>query len=199
MSRAQTTRILGLCAVGFAGLMSSACTVGRVAFLHGHRAPKGLEDEQLKNLQFYVSRDIVLRRDVDTSEYSVTEDATYVVVNGRLVDEIILPEWTPGLIVKATKKALWLSFEKEGSLKFEFVPDEAGYPMIADDKNLNTSFSYRFSAKPGTKVKYNNKTYEVISGGLGDEGDTFLLVDMTSLERSENTSRTLPGRLISEK
>jgi hypothetical protein len=167
---------------------ATACASQRVAFLHEYRAPGRLSAKQLEGLQFFVSQEILLRREVDTSEHRVTDDHAYRFVEGKLVEEIRLPAGTPGLVTKVQPEQLLVSFEEDGMLPFEHLPAVDG---VAVD-------GYRFPYQNGRKVKYRGAFYEVISGGLGQVIETYLLIDAKWSSRFEDERRTLRGRTIAE-
>jgi hypothetical protein len=167
------------------GLILSGCASQRIAFLHEYRGPGRLTAKQLEGLQFYVSREIVLVREVDTSEHQVTADHRYRFVDGTLVEEIRLPAGTPGMVIEVEQGRLFVSFEEDGALPFEHLPALEG---VAPE-------GYRFPYKNGRKVKYRGAFYEVIAGGLGQERETYLLIDADWGSRFEDQRRVLPGKL----
>jgi hypothetical protein len=175
------TRLLAL------GLLTViGCASQRIAFLHDYRAPGRLSAKEIEGLQFFVSQEIVLRREVDTSDHQVTADHQYRFVDGRLMEEIRVPALTPGLVVKVEAQRLLVSFEEEGVLPFEHLPEHDG--AAAD--------GYRFPYQNGKKVKYRDAFYEVVSGGLGQELETYLLIDAQWGTRFEDQRRTVRGRTI---
>lgn len=167
---------------------ASACGAQRVAFLHTYRQPGRLEGEDLKRLQFFVSQDLVLRRVVDTSEHEVTEDHAYRSVDGQLMEEIELPAGTPGLVNKVEGDTLWISFEEDGALPFQYLPKVEG----------EVGETYRFPYRNGRGLRYRGQYYKVVSGGLGSAVDTFLLVQAEWDSQMQDQRRTLPGRRITE-
>jgi hypothetical protein len=167
------------------GLISSGCAAQRIAFLHDYRAPGRLTAKQLEGLQFFVSGDIVLRREVDTSQHQVS-DRVYRYVDGKLVDEIRLPAGTPGMVTKVEDGRLHVSFEEEGALPFEYLPAMEGAAPEG----------YRFPFKNGRTVKYRGAFYQVIAGGLGQKYETYLLIEADWGSRFEDQRRVLPGRVV---
>jgi hypothetical protein len=139
----------------------------------------------LQGLQFFVSRDIVLRREVDTSEHRVTSDHVYRFVDGKLVEEIRVPAGTPGVVTKVEPNRLLVSFEEEGALPFEHLPAIDGAAIDG----------YRFPYKNGRKVQYRDAFYQVIAGGIGEVRETYLLIDAHWGTRFEDQRRVLPGRV----
>ncbi len=168
-------------------LGSAGCATQRVPFLHRYRAPKGLDRAELKKLQFYVSNDLVLRREVDTSDDLVTQDHVFRSIDGRRVEEVHLPKGTPGLVVRAEASRLFVSFEKKGELVFEVLPGIVG-----------KSTAYHFPFRNRKKVLYRGKIYRVIQGGLDDRLPSSLLVDARWESRFEDRRRVIAGRSLDQ-
>jgi len=184
----MANRLHLLAATLLLGFAASACSSQQVAFLHKYRQPGRLGGEQLKQLQFFVSQDLVLRRVVDTSEHGVTDDHAYRSVDGQLMEEISLPEGTPGLVTKVEGDTLWVSFEEDGALPFQYLPKVAG----------EVGETYRFPYRNGRGLRYRGHYYRVMAGGLGSAVDTFLLVQAEWGSRMEDERRTLPGRRLAD-
>src|SRR5262245_26133852 len=54
------------------GLFVTGCGSGLIAFTHELRAENRLTDDEIKNLQFYVSHKITLRRELESGNREVT-------------------------------------------------------------------------------------------------------------------------------
>ncbi len=167
---------------------AAGCASQRVAFLHDFRAPGRLSPKQVEGLQFFVSDDLVLRRQVDTSEHAVTRDHAYRFVDGEMIEEIRIPAGTPGLVVKVEPERLWVSFEENGVLPFDHLPSTAGLEAEG----------YRFPYQNGRKVKYRDAFYQVVAGGLGKDRETFLLIEAEWATRFEDQHRVISGRTLAE-
>jgi hypothetical protein len=100
---------LRLFIVGAALLTSSACSSVRMeTFLDGyHREDLSIQPAELRKLQFYTSRDILVRHTGADGERS-----------------IYLPALTPGVVVDAGSDWIELSF-REGGANIPFVVDTA--------------------------------------------------------------------------
>jgi len=183
MNRRTHIIVAALLALG-----ASACTTSRVAFLHAYRQPGKLGAQELTRLQFYVNKDIVLRRVEDTSEHGVTSEHTYRAVKGQLEEVIELPAGTPGLVTKVDGDTLWVSFEEDGALPFQHLPKVEG----------EIGETYRFPYRLGRRLRYRGNYYEVVEGGLGDGRDAYLLVEAEHGLKIEDEHRKMTGRRLAD-
>jgi hypothetical protein len=72
----------------------------------------------VRNLQFYVSEDITLRREIESGGRQVTSGHKLLVVSGKTIEEVVIPEKTPGVATKVTATSIFVSFEPGTSLEF---------------------------------------------------------------------------------
>jgi hypothetical protein len=80
------------------------CASPKISFLHtGHREDLAIGDQELKNLQFYISTQ-VLAKNISTPESQATAESV-----------IIVAKDTPGLVTEIGPKWLRVSFEEGGS------------------------------------------------------------------------------------
>ena len=80
-------------------------------------------DAQLKKIQFYLSEDIVLSREVGMNE-SIIDKGAIKIENGRQVEQVIFKKGTPGVFVFSPKdNKFGISFEKEDSKYLMFGPN----------------------------------------------------------------------------
>jgi hypothetical protein len=89
-----------------------------VPFTHELRTEHSLTDEEVKNLQFYVSHDITLRREVESGARKVTPGHKLLLISGKQIEEVVIAAKTPGVAVKVGQRALAVSFQPGTSLVF---------------------------------------------------------------------------------
>ena len=82
-----------------AGLFSIGCGSTLVPFTQEIRDEHNLADKDLKNLQFYVSHKITLRRELESGGRQVTGSHKLLVVSGKTIEEVVVEEKTPGIAV----------------------------------------------------------------------------------------------------
>lgn len=100
------------------GLATVGCGSSLVPFTHEIRAQHGLTDADLKNLQFYVSHRITLRRELESGGRQVTGNHKLLLVSGKTIEEVVVEEKTPGIVVAIGNGVLSISFEQGSSLEF---------------------------------------------------------------------------------
>jgi hypothetical protein len=190
-----------------------------VPFTAELRASYQLTDDDLKKLQFFASRDIVLRRDLSQPaqpaakgeprepEVARISQHRLVLVEGRATEEVVVERLTPGVVTEAKPGSLWVSFEPGSA--FEFAcdriggppPAAPGTPMGPNPFPGNSPSSASASSEPewlgaftlatdkNDLVTYAERAYELATEGSRAE----LLVDSERLDQTAATRKVLPG------
>jgi hypothetical protein len=89
-----------------------------IPFTHELRTEHGLTDEEVKNLQFYVSHDITLRREVESGGRKVTPGHKLLLISGKQIEEVVIAAKTPGVAVKVGPRAIAVSFQPGTAMVF---------------------------------------------------------------------------------
>ncbi|WP_438027389.1 DNA-directed RNA polymerase [Sorangium sp. So ce233] len=207
-----------LLALAVAGLLAiTGCGPRLVPFTHELRVQHGLTDRDVKNLQFYVSHEVALRRELTADRSQITSSHKLLLVSGKVIEEVIVEERTPGVVVDARAGALSVSFEPGASLAFSAAPEpdpatpapfpgfatppepfpgNAG-PLLAaptaarDGGDLGGN--YWLAAGPGGEIRYQGKVFSAIEGSLR----AHLLIDADALEEVVESRKVLPGVRLS--
>lgn len=201
------TASLVLGAVSFA----SGCA-SYVPFTQELRDQHHLEAKQLQNLQFYNSHPIVLRREVDRGNSQVTSGHKLLVIAGKQIEELVIEEHTPGVVVGVSEMALKVSFE-EGSF-MEFSLRDAGFaepvtmspgrfaeapdPFPGDRTlqpgrpRLDGSGNFWLLPHGGSSVSFQGQTWQV----MGQTQQSHLVISTESLESVEEEKTVLKGRKL---
>lgn len=141
-------------------------------------------ERDLKDIQFYVSDHIILRRQL-TSGKSKIEDGEIKVINGRKVEEVIIKKGTPGVFMsREDNDRLAVSFEsgKNKNLLFGANAKRGGnYALLAKWEDRNSG-----------KVKYAGKNWRVILNGE----IPMLQVDLKKNTKTTRKSRVAKGRKV---
>ena len=87
-------------------------------FTHELRTEHGLTDDEVRNLQFYTSHGITLRREIESGGRQVTPGHKLLLVSGKQIEEVVIPAKTPGVAVKVGPRAIAVSFEPGTQLVF---------------------------------------------------------------------------------
>jgi hypothetical protein len=190
MSRASLSRgaawALMLCAL----VPAAAGCVRRAPFTHEMREKYNLSDEDLKQVPFYLSDTIALRRVTGGREAQVVKGRSLRLVESATVEEVRIRHRTPGLAEQAGKYSMQVSFEEGQSLTFGTTEDEVKRP----DGDGRYFLFAEWNGAVG-RLKYGGKEYETRAGA----GGVFLMVEMRELETRVTKSRTAPGRMRHEK
>jgi len=142
-------------------------------------------DEELKSIQFYVSDNIVLRRELTGGSSEIISGKVRV-VNGRQVEEIVIRSGTPGvLLFKPKENRFAISFEDGGEERFlVFGPNPR-----ASDRYVLMASEWR---KKGGTVSYDGRKFDVAS----EDAFAGLMVDLKKFNKLSVESRTAGGRKI---
>ena len=142
-------------------------------------------ESELKNIQFYLSNDIVLHRELSGGKSTISGGKIRM-VNGRQVEEIVFKKGTPGVLLFTPKVDRFaVSFESEGKDRFlMFGPNpKAGdrYVLLAKDWDRRSG-----------KVSYDGKIYSTTS----HSAIAHLMVDLRRIQKLELERRTAEGRKV---
>ncbi len=77
-----------------------------------------LTGDDLRNLQFYNSHTITLRRELARGDRQVTGGHKLLVIAGKQIEEVVIEAQTPGVLVGAGGTTLRVSFEEGTFLEF---------------------------------------------------------------------------------
>ena len=142
-------------------------------------------ESELKSIQFYLSEDIVLRREASSGS-STIEGGEIKMVDGKKLEEVVVKEGTPGVLVFLPKQNRFaVSFESENDERYlMFGPNpKAGnrYVLLASDWKRNRG-----------KVSYDGKPFFTPS----QSAYAALLVDLKKVRKVSVKSHTAKGRKI---
>jgi hypothetical protein len=170
------------------GLCGSACSnlttlddgiIGRIG------------SEELRRLQLYVSSDIELWRVLHSEETGVTARHSLRIDKGRRLEGVLIPAGTPGVLIKAEKAKLCVSFEPAIGGQEVFITfvrgnngNKEGYFMYPD-KTMNQGemiVNYggiEYTATPESRIAH-------------------LEVEQDKVKVSSNELREAPGRRVTD-
>lgn len=141
-------------------------------------------EAQVKQIQFYLSEDVVLSREL-------TQGSTEIVhgkikkVNGKKIEEIIIRQGTPGVLTEMPK-------EKKMLVSFEISDDH----FLSFGVNPNMSEKYVLLASEwengSGKVHYNNQIFYTSPGSKF----AYLLVDLRKIQKMKVKQRVAGGRKV---
>jgi hypothetical protein len=142
-----------------------------------------LSDTELRKVQFYLSREIVLERAYDLEEAQI-RDGKITISREKELEQIRIPARTPGIAVFSPDGSrLAISFDAQSDEEFlMFGPN----PKMGNRYML---FASEWSRNSGV-VTYGGRQYRTQSGAEL----TNLMVELKALNRQKVESRTVRGR-----
>jgi hypothetical protein len=118
MSSATTRTHLPALVLSVLALSALGGCASYVPFTHELRTEHGLTDDEVKNLQFYVSHDVTLRREIESGGRKVTPGHKLLLISGKQIEEVVIAAKTPGVAVKVGPRAIAVSFQPGTALIF---------------------------------------------------------------------------------
>ena len=169
----------------FLGLMTlSSCSKQLTPLSQKMVTEMDWNDDDLKRIQFYLSDNIVLRREARSGDATIREGKIRI-INGRKVEEIIFEKGTPGVFVfSPNDKNVAISFERGDDRYLMFGPNpkyKNRYVLLARDWKKNNG-----------KVTYDGQVYDTSS----ESAFTALMVDLEKARKSTVKSRRAKGRTV---
>ena len=166
-------------------LALSACGPTLSPFTESLYKKNQWSEAELKRIQFYLSNDIVMRREL-TGAKSEIVSGEIKMIDGRQVEEVAIRKGTPGVLLFLPEKDRFaISFEDGGKERFlVFGPN----PKVNGRFVLLASEWKRRSGM----VTYEGKKWQV------DNNSAYasLLVDLKKVNKVSVDARTAPGRRI---
>lgn len=173
----------------FFGLMAlfviTSCSKNLTPMTEGMVREMDWNDEEFKRIQFYLSDDIVLRREARSGDASIREGKIKV-RNGRKVEEIIFEKGTPGVFVFSPNgENVAISFEEGGDERYlMFGPNpkfKDRYVLLAKDWSRSNG-----------KITYDGNVYSTST----QSAFAALMVDLERARNSTVKSRRAKGRTV---
>jgi hypothetical protein len=203
-----------------ANMLLTGCASSLVPFTHEIRTQHSLSDDDVHELQFYVSHEVTLRREVRTKGRTIN-GGNLKLHAGKLVEEIVIQEHTPGVAVAVDAETVRISFEEGSFLDFS-IRTAAPQPLRTESRSSSSGFATSPDPFPGSS---NDDEIVLLDAILDDGGNywldanndaaieflglewtavekTFrahLMIDAESLEEVVEERTTLKGRTIGKK
>ncbi len=178
----KTLKMIAFALIG-AALLSS-CSNRLTYFTKDLQDRYRWSDEELKRIQFYVSRDIVLKREL-TGGSSGIVSGRIKVEDGRRIEEVVIRKGTPGAYIFSPKNDRFaVSFEAGDDNFLMFGPSPKysdRYVVLASDWSRNSG-----------EVTYGDKKWRVSS----EAAYAALLVDLRKISKVERQQRVVKGRKV---
>ena len=138
----------------------------------------------VRRVQFYTDQKLILTRNLDSGKAEVSS-GTIRFINGKKINEIVIPAYTPGVIESADLNGIRVSFETGSS--FLFVPADGEDKFVVAGNNWDN----------GTvEIPYEKSLYRASCGPTGNVAELKLVVKLADVNTSDKKTRTLTGRKI---
>lgn len=174
------TKLLFVAAIALA---LSSCK-NLVPFTDAMKTKHKWGEEQIKRIQFYVSRDIILQHEITSGSTNIVRGVIKT-LGGKKMEEILIREGTPGVVTQIPKeKKMLVSFEMGDNYTLSFgVNPGMGekYVLLASDWSNGVG-----------KVHYGGEEFWTDP----DSKYACLLVDIRKIEKMELKQRIASGRKV---
>jgi len=170
----------------FFTLLLSSCSPKLTPFTESLYEENAWSEDELKQIQFYVSKDIVLRRQASKGSSKI-DRGEIKIVDGKRVEQIVIKKGTPGVFVFQPK---------EGRFAVSFESTKYDDPYLIFGPSPKARGRYVLRAKEWSnnnrrgKVSYAGKSYYTPS----ESAYAVLMVDLKRIRDTKVKSRTAGGR-----
>jgi hypothetical protein len=173
-------------------LVMTGCGVPKSYFTVGVRSKVEKAGIQIDQLQFYVDRDVELRRELSSGETKVTSGKIKV-EQGKYIHIILLKKFTPGVCTGTSDGRMDVSFEMgDGkSLIFGVAPNatpDVVYQIFANEWVKSPNHGNRDMGK----ITYDGETYYLQANGILAR----LMIKKSVTDKFEVERRVMKGRKI---
>lgn len=178
-------KTIGWTFILLAGLTLTACSPRLTPFTQQLVDENSWTDAELKKIQFYLSHDVILRRQLVDGSATI-RGGEIKIVNGKQVEEIIIPNGTPGVLLFQPKTQRFAIGFEEGS--------DTRYLMFGPNSKVGGKYVLLASEwqKRQGKVTYEGESYWVD----GTNAIASLMVDLKRISKTNVKTRTAGGRTI---
>lgn len=182
-------KLTGLFTLAMAVFFSS-CSSSKSYFTADTRNKIEQKSIPLEKLQFYIDKDVELRRELASGNATV-KSGKVVLENGKYVNIILLKKGTAGVCTSAFKNSLDIAFESGQSSSLAF----------SAANGRNTEGAYRLDAEKWIKpynspevgrVTYDGDVYFMRFNGVRPK----LMIKKTSTDKYEVNKRVMSGRKV---
>lgn len=185
-----------------------------VPFTHEIRTEHDLGPDELEGLQFYVSNDVVLRREVEVRGRTI-DDGQLKLHAGKSIEEVVIEKHTPGVAVAMDDLSITISFEEGSALDFALktgtpqplrlepsnggfaeppdpFPGDHGPRLIDEPAFVDAIGNYWLDHDDDNRVVFVGKDWELVDQSYR----AHLVIDSSSLEEVVERRTTLGGRTL---
>lgn len=198
-----------------AGMFATTGCASFVPFTEELRTQNDLREAELRNLQFYTSNEVTLRREASSSGRQITAGHRLVLLSGKTVEEVVLEEHTPGVVSKFGEG--WMTVDFGGGTQLDFAvhgaepvgdgaftlspegrfaeppdpfPGEREPELVRPRPRSFGSGSYFLAMSPSGEVRVGDKLFQAVEESLR----CHLVLDADELEEEIEVRTVVRGR-----
>lgn len=174
------------------GCASNDYISDRLAYTDGLAGEWKLTPDIKQRLQYFTSHEIRLVRAASGGERGVA-GGRLVSATGQVVDEVVIPSGTPGVVLGSGTDWMAVSFEPNSYLYFVSRAQRRMWDFGKDGGAPGRYFLLvpNWNGKSGT-VKLGDQVYTAVQ----DSARAYLLVERDAFSDVDNREIRLPGRLV---
>jgi hypothetical protein len=173
-------------------VLASACTTATkpsygeyIPFTRDLISTYSLSEDDIKHLQFYASTEILLRRELLKGDANIAK-GKLVVDNGKSVDEVLVPQYAPGIADAAE-----FNSDETDYIEVRFDEGAPGIKFVARVDKPRDSFGLMFETG-ARSVPFGDREYQPMHDSL----HAILLVDRDMVSNLQSKRRVLKGLLL---
>lgn len=142
---------------------------------------------EIKKIQFFIDQQIELNRYIDVNKAEI-KSGVVKFLNGRYINQIIIPTLTPCVIDSIDVDGFRVSFEKGNSNIFKFTNNK-----YAPDFFVFTGSNWK---EGSVDVYYDKLVYRASCVECSSISDVKLMVRQSDMDKSEKRTKILSGRKV---
>jgi hypothetical protein len=158
--------------------LSSSC-VKIIPFTQSLKDNENLTESAIHQLQFYISGEVLLEREVHSRNSMVSQSHRLIIRNGKKIEQIRINHMTPCLIGRVQDRIVYAQFEKENNYLAFGATQKDKYYLLARG----------WDASGVGAVEYGGKIFKAHK----KSGSAFLLIELKQFKKRKKKVKTLPG------
>ncbi len=174
--------------IGATAILFASCSTPKTYFSASIRSRVEHSSIELSKLQYYVDRDVEIRREVESRTAKI-ETGVIKLENGKYVNIITLKKNTPGVCTRTYPDKIDVSFEV----------GDGKYLTFGKLKNADINAAYTLYANSWMNdmgaITYDGKQYYILPAG----SEAKLMIKKSVLETSKVEKHEMNGRKVSDK
>ena len=158
----------------------------KVPLTKGLKEEYNLTAENMKNVQFYVSSQIVMERSSKNGSSGTNEDGTLVSSSNKIQDRILILPKT---------KCVFEKYNGENQVLIRFEIGEGKFITFATRPNMDNGKFYlqaQWDPAKGGKINYGNDAYYATA----ISGDAYLMVKIKKSQKTKRKERVVKGMKV---